>query len=326
MNSTTSQGIKANPYECAFDELVRTGATAIAAAEIVAESYLDGKPRTRGKHKITTAERDTAFWASSFLCGLPRAAWHSEPLVLAVARYLGQERVANPELLEHIAVAAPATIHRAVRYSGIVLNQHSPRRTELDQLARLTSSEFVEMLRVLDIFDQAFRERQSAVEMWKSHLADLSPLELLMYASLHAFENWVPGHASVNPAAPSTDSAIQAGWDAVNDLFIWKLTTAADSSTTLTDEGLGGSLKAHLAPFLFPSSGGSEPKYEKRGDFENLLNAQIELNNFIAQSANAFSYDDSIQFVRNGAVLEIRTVEPAIKEAWERCVLAPVEY
>ena len=43
--------------------------------------------------------------------------------------------------------------------------------------------------------------------------------------------------------------------------------------------------------------------------FVALLEAQVELDEFDARSADAFSYDDGIRFVRRGAVLEIEELD-----------------
>jgi len=82
-------------YDRLFDRKVQIGLSSVIAAVMMAEAYLDGKPRQRGKHKISNAERDDAFWSSEFLTTLPAEAWCERPLVLALARYMGQERVSN---------------------------------------------------------------------------------------------------------------------------------------------------------------------------------------------------------------------------------------
>lgn len=86
----------------------------------------------------------------------------------------------------------------------------------------------------------------------------------------------------------------------------------------LYQSDLGRSLKAHLAPFLFPSPDGERPRNDLRAAFEATVAAQVELNSFNSRSADAFSFDDSIDFVRKGKRLDIVVREPASREAWER--------
>jgi hypothetical protein len=158
-NRLTEERTQLSYYAPLFTDNVQAGHSSTDAAVVVAEAYLDGKPRKRGKHKFTRAERDAAFWSSGFLRTLPAEAWHTEPLVLALARYMNQERVSNPALLEHIAAIAPEAVCRAIRYSGLVLQQHSPRRREVDRLAAIAPIEFGEFVRVLDAFGCTYRER-----------------------------------------------------------------------------------------------------------------------------------------------------------------------
>jgi hypothetical protein len=314
----TEEGSRLIDYALLFAENVKAGCSVIDAAIVVAEVYLDGKPRKRGKHKITREARDIAFWSSDFLSTLPTDAWNKEPLVLALARYMGQERVSSPDLLEQIAGIAPESVRRAIRYSGLVLRQHSLRRTEIDRLSAVAPEEFGELIRILDVFDGAYHQCVAYVEKLKQPLTGLTPLELLVYASLYAFENLVPrDFLSVDqPADP--DTGTQVVWDAINDLLIWKLGSVNDSACRLTESDIGKSLAVHLSPFLFPSPGGSEPRDDLCDAFDQLLAAQIELNSFISCSAEAFSYDDSIAFVLKGGRLEITEQDPKMRAAWER--------
>jgi Holliday junction resolvase-like predicted endonuclease len=285
--------------------------------EDTARAYLDNKPNRNGKHTVTRAERHAAFWSSSFLTDLPAPAWQSRTMMLALAQYMGQEPVSNMAMLANVAAVAPDVLVRAVRCSGLVLVQHSPRRAELDLLA-LSNPPIAELCKVLDVFDLAHRQRTSAVFMWQSMLAELSPLELLSYASLYAFEHWVPALFNMVGPSAGAQAGMQAAWDAVNDILLWKLSQCTDDSTRLTGAVIGPSLAKHLSPFLFPSPDGQSARHDLREAFANLLAAQIELNSFVAQSANAFSYDHSIEFLRAGERLEIRELDAVARVAWDR--------
>ena len=114
---------RSGDYALLFTGNIQAGYSSTDAAVLVAEAYLEGKPRKRGKHKITRAERDAAFWSSGFLTTLQTDVWHMEPLVLALSRYMCQERVSNAALLEHVAAIAPETVRCAIRYSGLVLQK-----------------------------------------------------------------------------------------------------------------------------------------------------------------------------------------------------------
>jgi hypothetical protein len=64
------------------------------AVERVAGAYLDGRPLTVGKKKLTKKERDSLFWSSNVVRDCPPESWNVEAMSLALARYLGQEPVA----------------------------------------------------------------------------------------------------------------------------------------------------------------------------------------------------------------------------------------
>lgn len=316
MNRSLEEPTQLNLYDRLYEALIEPAESAKAAVEVVVEAYLDGKPSNRGKKKITQAERDAAFWSSGFVNTVPVELWRSDILTLALTRYLRQERVANMELLGRIALLAPDAVSRAVRHSGLVLLPNSPRRAELDQIAGSTP-EIAELCRILDIFDQAHRERVAAVEKWKAALKELSSVDLLIYASLYAFEHLVPRRFDIPTLAEGADSWMQEAWDAINDLLIWKLKTS-EASVNLKEADIGPSLAKHMSPFLFPSPSGLVPRHDLLAAFGTLIGAQNELNSFISQSTDAFSYDDGIRFVRRDERLEIEEVDPAARAAWRR--------
>lgn len=316
MNRSSEESTQHNPYDRMYEDLIESGESLNAIVDVVAQAYLDGKPRTRGNKKITQAERNDAFWLSRFVNALPTELWRSVNLTLALTRYLQQERVANVALLERIASVAPDAVYCAVRHSGLVLLPHSRRRIELDQIAE-SAPEIGELCCVLKIFDHAHQERIAAAAKWKAVLSELSPFELLIYASLYAFEHLVPHKFDVPTKADGADARMQETWDALNHLFLWKLKTSA-ASLNLQEVDIARSLANHLSPFLFPSPSGKVPRYDLLAAFATLVNAQIELNSFVSQSADAFSYDDGIQFVRRDKHLEIETVDPAARATWGR--------
>ena len=287
------------------------------AIERAASAYLDGKPATQGKHKLAKKERDKLFWLSRAVKDCPTSAWSTEPMVLALARYLSQEQLAVEGLVNAVAQIAPDALIRAVRYSGLVLNQRSPRRAELT-LAGASCPAVRELCRVLDIFDQAHRLRVDAVQAEKNRLTHLSAFGFLLYASLYAFECLVGKDIAAMKAGQATESRTELAWHAINDLLAWKLDTADESSLKLNDASIGLSVARHLRPILFDEGRvGASEAVQTVHAFHALLDAQIELNEFISRSADAFCFDDSIRFVRHEDRLEIVELDPAARTAWQ---------
>lgn len=303
-------------YESLFVGARQRGLSESIAADIAALAFLDGKPERRGKTKISATERHAVFWSAGYLYALPREAWAQESLVLALARYLGQDRFACPGIVTHVAALAPEAVQRAARYAGLVLRQDSPRWREVEILADTHPAAFGEFVRVFSIFRQAHHVRVAEVEQLRQRLADLTPLDLLSYASLYAFEHLIAVLLEGSQSRETPDA--QEIWDAIESILEWKLATCDPASLRLSDSTISASLETHLTPFLFPSRKGALPRPDLYGAFSALIDAQVELNSFIDRSAEAYSYDDSIRFVRHGSRLEIVETDPKAKAAWRR--------
>lgn len=313
----TGVQVDSNPYARQLARCVAAGASTTDAARTVLTSYVDGTPKLRGKQKLSRAALDAAFWSSAVVDGLADEWWTSELMVLALTRYLAQERTSCPEAVTRCAACAPGALVRAVRYSSLVTRPLSERRTELDKAAG-TDPQLRELCAVLDIFAKAYGERLAALDRTKAALSALTAFELLLYASLHAFEHLVPTTFDTTDPGAKPDAAVEVAWDAINDLLVWKLQSGSVESLAMSDDKIGRSIKAHLSPSLFPDAADSAGHRELCLAFESLMAAQIELNEFVSKSADAFSYDDGIRFVRQGDRLEIEKVDASVQVAWDR--------
>lgn len=308
-----------NYYDNLFARLTREDVPPQIAIERVVTAYLDGKPLRTGKKKPTLKERESLFWTSNVInkeCS--SAAWNTEAMSLALACYLRQGAVAVGGLLEQVACESPETLIRAVRHSGLVLRPDSPQRAELNQVAS-KNEEVAELCRVLDLFSSAHRDRVAALDALKAKLLGLSVFDILLYASLYAFEVLVPRDFMAKAPVPPAGVDPQVAWDALNDLIAWKLAGSSGSSLKLTDNSIGRSLAKHLRPILFePHTASAYEAIRNLRVFHALMDAQMELHEFISRSADAFSYDDYIRFERRDGRLEIIEVDPLAREAWQR--------
>ncbi|SEB24484.1 hypothetical protein SAMN05444680_12081 [Variovorax sp. YR216] len=169
---------------------------------------------------------------------LPAEIWESEAMMLSLARYFAQERIANATLLSRIATAFLAIVCRAVRYSELVLCQTSPRRTELGQLAvchrGVVSSPCHLRFGVW--------QRLALVGHLKTTFKASTPFDLLVLASLHAFEHLVPRRLTQPPEPDGTYSADELAWDAINDILAWSLGNADQSALRLNEAAIERSL------------------------------------------------------------------------------------
>jgi hypothetical protein len=313
-----AEGSPANFFDALLARLVAIGQPESRARAEVFNAYLDGKPGDSGKKASTMRDRDELFWASRVVSECPVDQWRNQPMVLALTRYLCQEKMSVAEVLGPIARSVPDALIRAIRNSRLVLVPQSVRRKEVDHAAK-SSKVIDEICRVLDIFDRAHCERLDYLDQCKAAFVDITAFELLTYASLYAFEHLIPHRLTANLSVGSTEVRVDVACDAINDLLVWKLGDARPESLKLNDETIEHSLREHLTPLLFPEG----PKSRQPADcrmiqFRALLEAQIELNEFLSKSVDAFSYDESIRFERCDQQLDIVEIDPAARKTWFR--------
>ena len=120
--------------------------------------------------------------------------------------------------MEHIAYIAPESVKRAIRYSGLVLQSQSPRRSEIACLSAIRPDACSDFVRILDVFEKAYTEHATAVDALQQPLAELSPLDLLAHAGIYAFENLVPRDILSHSVPVDADTHRQSVWGAINDL------------------------------------------------------------------------------------------------------------
>ncbi|MES2625382.1 MAG: hypothetical protein V4628_08895 [Pseudomonadota bacterium] len=306
-----------NSYERYFTSAIQAGLSPTDAAVRVFETYLDGKPRLRGAVKGSLAELDVMLWQQEYLYALPAEAWQTQAAILSLTRYMHSTQLSNLRLLEHLAILAPGSLRSAIRYSGIAL-QHNPLRLgEITHLAMLAPQEFAEIARILAILENAHRQRINLVEECRAAIVGLSPLEMLMYASLYAYEYIVPEQLSTISGERTNAIDTQHTWEAINNLLIWKLATADAGACVVSESDIVNSLRLHLIPFINPSS--VEPVREDiYRAFCALLIKQMELDSFIDRTVDAFCYNDTIRFVLQGNDLKIVETDQIGKKIWQR--------
>lgn len=302
-------------YDDVFATALSRGLSVDAAADHVANAFLDGKPARQGARGWHDRERQACFWVSGFWRTLSASAWRQESLGLALTRYLAQDRIACPDVVSHVAALAPEVLQWAVRHAGLVMRQGSPRWSEILALVDRHPEAVAELIEVFQIFKQAHQVRLDEVERLRCPLTALTPLDLLVYASLYAFERLIPDvlEGRTNAYRPGNQDV----WDAIDDILAWKLSTTEPDSLRVSEPAIAASLRQHLVPFVLPSS--EAPRQDLYAAFAALLEAQVELSAFIGDSADAFSYDDSIRFVRQGKGLEIVELDVQARASWRQC-------
>lgn len=296
-----------NFYELRFQENLDSGLTAKDSALDVIQAFLDNKPNNR---KLKAADRNRLFWSSRFLEQLPVDVFETDSFVIALTRYMGQEKITNTAMVNHLAAEAPASMYRAIRYSGLILRQNTDKWKEVEQLATTHTSEFSELVKICNAFNQAHSECVDVIDTYKGILAELSPFELLSYISVYAFQNLLLNEYDDNDTSEL--------WYALNDILLWKIHTSSDDDFLITEASLGRSLREHLSPFIFPSPDSEPVREDLYLALHHLVEEQVELNSFLSQSVDAFCFDDSIRFEMSGPDMLLVEVDPDASQVWER--------
>lgn len=286
------------------------------AVQAVSHWYLNGKPRNIGKHSGVAAAQHAQFWSCDYLYTLSTNEFKLHPFVLALSRYMNQEKTANFKLLQLIASEAPETIQKAIRYSGLVLHTDSVRWKEVELLAQDKPTELKEFIRICKRFQNVYSSCQNDIKNYQKPLSDLTPLELLSYASLYAFQHLLSDTSIYDKVTSDSNNKTQEIWHVINDILVWKLQNSTKDMFHLTENKIGQSLQIHLSPFLFPSPQQPHPKNDLYQAFQNLVSVQLELNSFLSQSVDAFCYDDNIRFEFSGNQLIIKKLNPKAHDTW----------
>lgn len=305
-----------------FDRLYRRlldeGRSPADARLAAFDAYLDGKPQASGKLKPTRHERDNWFWGSELVGACGPEDWCTEAGTLALARYLSQARVRIGGLVECVARMAPGALVVAMRRARLVLTPDSPHLRDLRSASAL-SADVGESLKVHDVLVVAHRERQVGLQRCQATLADTTAFELLVLASLHAYEALVPHRMTGQSFVAEQQGRLDVHWDAINDLLAWKLMTAPAENLNLDDERMGHSLKRYLSPLLFPEREPPRDLLDRMQAFAHLLAAQIELNEFLSRSVDAHCFGDSVRFVSiDDRQLDLVESDPDAKSKWQR--------
>ncbi|MCP8687124.1 YraN family protein [Marinobacterium sedimentorum] len=310
--------VQAGIYDARFKRCREAGLSVDGAITEITDQYLDSKPARRSKkNPIKASDRDTAFWTSDFLAQLTSDICASESFVLALARYFAQDAVSNQSLLLRIAALVPSAVRRAIRYSRLVMRPDSKRWREVEALADSDPDQFGALVAICRRFHIAHQDRLSLLEESRSPLTRLTPLELLSYSSLYAFEYLIPTEKVLGQGAGS-DNEMEDHWYAFNDILQWKLESFDCSALNLSVADIGRSLQQHMSPFLFPSPEHSGQHLAIYQSFVQFVAAQLEYNSFMSRSIDAFCYDDSIRFKLVGNDLTIVEVDVEERQRWKR--------
>jgi len=282
-----------------------------ASIEVI-DAYLAGKPtRTKKQKKVN---KSNLFWSSQFIWDFSAEVLNSDSFVLALSQYFSSNFTSNLRLIEHITNKSPVAVRKGIRRSEIVLRPKSDKWLEIKELEECFPEQLNELIRVCEHFQIAHNQRIDLLAKYQEAFKKITVFELLSYSSLYAFKGFVEPAYSLDSELISTS----VKFNAMTKILEWKLSVAEPSSFKLTDITIAESLKVHLSPIVFPSNEDSSVPDALLHQFSELVQVQVELNEFLSRSVVPFCFDDENRYFINGSQLECKTLDDTSDRTWQK--------
>jgi len=298
-------------FEKKYSTLLEKGCSCDEASLEVIEAYLAGKPIKSKKQK--TVNKDNLFWSSKVIWDFSPEVLISGSFIFALSRYFAQGNTTNFNLLKHITKTSPSSVCTGIRRSEIVLRPQSDKWTEIKKLDETVSSSLTKLIKVCECFQLAHKQRLDLLAQSQKPFENLSVFELLSYSSLYAFKGFVEPELSLDREVISTTAKLNA----LTKIIEWKISHSDLGSFKLTDRVIAESLKIHLSPIIFPSNDDSIIPKTLLYQFSELIQAQVELNEFLSRSVVPFCFEDDKRYTLNGTQLDLTVLDDSSNKSWE---------
>lgn len=288
-------------YQKTFLALRETGLSVSESALEVLHKFLAGKTAEKSKKKPNRIDLNAELWESAFWSDVSSEVFETESFSLALARYLGQRLYTHDGLVQKIFRCSPNSLREAIKYSQVFLFRDHPRWQEIRMLNTFNHASFSSFLDACQLLAEERDSLKLQIKSLERPFANLSPLEILIYASLFAFKYLkVQGQGMYDP----DNGQLQA--EALNQILHWKLGHSIPEDFLLTVDSLGESLAKNMVPLLFPNEpvDVNSSRCENLFDaFENLLSAYLEFNCFERDFLDWFCFDKDFSFHFEGKQL-----------------------
>lgn len=274
---------------------------------MVIEAYLY---RNLGK-KIN---RHDSFWNSQFIFKIPTSLFRTDEFTIALSRYFAQKVTSNYKFITKVLSEDPEVIITSIRRSEIVLDKSHCKWNEIRELSVQYPNILDELIATCEAFQSAHQERLDLVQQSCKPIEHLTLFEFLSYSAAYSFSHLVEPALSYDGKVIGADSQVRA----LSSLVQWKLRHSTERDFVLNDNIIAQSLKKYHLPLFLPFYESSASAKALLMLFEQLIQAQVELHEFISQSVHPFCFDDSLHFsVKNGMLQLIRKNNDS-SDNWER--------
>jgi hypothetical protein len=301
---------KQNYFESLFLDFQSTQQGEYAYQRIL-EVYLYRKPTKKSQSIIN---RDDSFWNSAFISDFPQNLFGSDDFILALARYFSQNFATNNKLMIQLVTQSPEAILKAIRRSEIVLKKDHSKWHEINQLSSQYPNILEGFIETCHQFQQAHEDRIGLIAKYSKPFKDITLFEFLSFSSVYFFKYQIEQAISFDGGVISVNSKLRA----LTALIHWKLRHSPDTDFHLNDNKIGKSLKTYHAPLVFPSNEDSTAADSLLNTFSQLMQVQVELDEFLSQSVHPFCFDDSLHFSVKSGRLIFERFDKGIINNWDR--------
>jgi Holliday junction resolvase-like predicted endonuclease len=286
--------------------------------ETIMHKYLDGKPISSGTQKLSTVERDQAFFCHPLWDDVPREVIEHELFAVVYARYFSQETVSNTRLLQRAVTLAPHAVIRAIRYAQLFLKLESQRWQEVVQLESMGIAELKDFIKICEIINKEYRRLNKAVRRAEESVRPIGVLAFLLYASLHVFKYIIPKsleieqqYRDLQKKSHPTHNTLNANkakgelfnrefallMDALTEILARKLRASRARDLQISEETIAQMMQSHLRPFISPGQTIPRKNAGYLDAVSNLIQAHMDLRDFLVRSADSYSFDPDFNLV-----------------------------
>lgn len=281
--------------------------------QLVIEAYLYRKRAKKNKSK-TQANYDEFFWNSTFIYSIPTSILETDDFILALTRYFTLETVSNYQFIATVLHQTPEVIRKSIRRSQLVLKKQHLKWEEIRELSKQYPQTLEDLIKTSEAFQFAHKQRLNLVKEYREPLLKLTLFELLSISAAYSFKHQASPATSYDGNLISTNTQLRA----LTKLVHWKLSHASDHDLSLNDHQIALSLKKYLIPLIFPSEADTTAANFMLRAFSQLIQAQVELDEFLSQSVDPFCFDDSLHFSVANNNLTFKKVDSGVNDTWDR--------
>ncbi|MBS3796650.1 hypothetical protein [Pseudoalteromonas sp. BDTF-M6] len=295
-----------NYYDNLFSKF-QSSSSPITPHQLVLEAYLYRKTTSKNINK------DESFWNSLFIHELPPSFYRSEDFQLVLTRYFTLTSTFNYDFLVKVLQHEPDVLKAAILKAELVLKKDHVKWHEIHFLARKYPDNLEDLIATCDALQNAHSERLNFLKSQAEPFSRLTIFEFLALSAIYSFKCMTNKAETMNGENLTVDMQLIA----LKELVNWKLKESNLNEFYLTDDKIALAIKIFQVPFIFPNDEQNPRVIRLLNEFSLLMQAQVELNEFISRSIHPYCFDEGFSFSLINGELVLNS-ESSANDNWER--------